>query len=109
MIMENKPSILSLADRDVESMLNYEFAAELPTMKLFQRFTLDTILLKQVVELREVSEEDLVLNWFSFFKRRLLCPIYTLLLATEKLLHSFMRLRQGLYIVMNSTRGLSNV
>ena len=104
--MKNRRSTLSLVDMDVGSMLSYELTAESLTTKLFRTFTLNTIPLKQVVELREASEEDITplnrVNWFSFLKRRSLCPVYTLL-VTEKSPRIFMRLRQGSYIVLNST------
>jgi hypothetical protein len=110
--MKNKQSILSLVDMDVGSVLSYELTAESLSTKLFRIFTLNTIPLKQVAELREASEEDITplnrVNWFSFLKRRSLCPVYTLL-ATEKSPRIFMRLNRGSYIAMNSTLEQLNV
>jgi len=104
--MKNRQSTLSLVDMDVGSMLSYELTAESLTTKLFRTFTLNTIPLGQVVELREATEKDITplnrLNWFGFLKRRSLCPVYTLQ-ATERSPRIFMRLKQGSYIAMNST------
>ena len=103
--MKNKHSILSLTDMDVGSFVKYELTAELLTTKLFRIFTLNTIPLKKVMILREASEEDITplnrVNWFSGFKRRSLCPVYTLQ-ATEKSPRIFMRLDRGSHYVLQS-------
>jgi len=104
-LMKNKHNILSLTDMDIGSFVNYELTAESLTTKLFRVFTLNTIPLKKVMVLREADEEDITplnrVNWFSFFKRRSLCPVYTLQ-ATEKSPRIFMRLDRGSYIGLQS-------
>lgn len=106
--MKNKHHILNLLDMDVGSFVSYEVTAESLTTKLFRIFTLNTIPLKQVMVLREAVEEDITplnrVNWFSFFKRRSLCPIYTLQ-ATETSPLIFMRLERGSHIALKSTLG----
>jgi hypothetical protein len=106
--MKNKHSILSLLDMDVGSFVSYELSAESLTTKLFRVFTLNTIPLKKVMVLREAVEEDITplnrVNWFSFFKRRSLCPIYTLQ-ATETSPLIFMRLDRGSHIALKSALG----
>ena len=103
--MKNKRNILSLLDMDVGSFVSYELTAELLTTKLFRIFTLNTIPLKQVMVLREAIEEDITrlnrVNWFSAFKRRSLCPVYTLQ-ATEKSPRIFMRLDRGSHIALKN-------
>ncbi len=110
-LMKNKQPNLSLIDMDVGSILSYELTAESLTTKLFRTFTLNTIPLKQVVELREATEKDITplnrVNWFSSFKRRSLCPVYTLQ-ATKKSPRVFMRLDQGSYVAMEDTLGRIN-
>lgn len=104
--MKNKNTILSMIDMDVGSFVSYELTAESLTTKLFRTFTLNTIPLNQVMVLREASEKDITplnrINWFSFFKRRSLCPVYTLQ-ATEKSPRIFMRLERGSYVVLKNT------
>jgi len=102
--MKKIPALLSFIDMDIGSFVSYELTAELLTTKLFRVFTLNTIPLKSVMTLREAAEEDITplnrMNWFSSFKRRSLCPVYTLQ-ATEKSPLIFMRLDRGSYIVLN--------
>ena len=104
--MKNKKPNLSLIDMDVGSVLSYELTAESLTTKLFRTFTLNTIPLKQVEELREATEEDITplnrANWLNFFKRRSLCPVYTLQ-TTKKSARVFMRLDRGSYVAMRNT------
>ena len=106
--MKNKHSILSLLDMDVGSFVSYELTAESLTTKLFRVFTLNTIPLKKVMILREAIETDITrlnrVNWFSAFKRRSLCPVYTLQ-ATEKSPRIFMRLDRGSHIALKNTLG----
>jgi hypothetical protein len=106
--MRNRHNILSLLDMDVGSFVSYELTAELLTTKLFRVFTLNTIPLKQVMILREAVEEDITrlnrVNWFSAFKRRSLCPVYTLQ-ATEKSPRIFMRLDRGSHVALQNTLG----
>ena len=95
-----------MIDMDVGSFVSYEITAESLTTKLFRVFTLNTISLKKVMVLREASDEDITplnrVNWFSFFKRRSLCPVYTLQ-APEKSPRIFMRLDRGSYVVLKNT------
>lgn len=104
--MKNKHKILSLTDMDIGSFVNYELTAESLTTKLFRVFTLNTIPLKKVMVLREANEEDITplnrVNWFSSFKRRSLCPVYTLQ-AKEKSPRIFMRLDRGSHVVLQCT------
>lgn len=106
--MKNKHHILNLLDMDVGSFVSYEVTAESLTTKLFRIFTLNTIPLKSVMVLREAVEEDITqlnrVNWFSSFKRRSLCPVYTLQ-ATEKSPRIFMRLERGSHIALKSALG----
>lgn len=101
--MRNDKNILRLLDMDVGSFVSYELTAQSLTAKLFRVFTLATIPLKQVMVLREAEEEDITrlnrLNWFSPFKRRSLCPVYTLQ-ATKKSPRIFMRLEHGSHIAL---------
>ena len=103
--MKNNYNILSLTDMDVGSFVNYELTAESLTTKLFRVFTLNTIPLNKVMILREAAEDEITplnrVNWFSSFKRRSLCPVYTLQ-ATEKSPRIFMRLDRGSHIVLQS-------
>ena len=109
--MKNKQNILSLLDMDVGSFVSYELTAESLTTKLFRVFTLNTIPLKQVMVLREAVEGDITrlnrVNWFSAFKRRSLCPVYTLQ-ATEKSPRIFMRLDRGSHIALKNALGQLN-
>ncbi len=106
--MNNNKKILSLLDMDVGSFVSYELTAESLTTKLFRVFTLNTIPLKQLMVLREAREEDITrlnrVNWFSAFKRRSLCPVYTLQ-ATEKSPRIFMRLERGSHIALKRALG----
>lgn len=102
-LMKNKHNILCLTDMDIGSFVNYELTAESLTTKLFRVFTLNTIPLKKVMVLREAAEEDITplnrVNWFCSFKRRSLCPVYTLQ-ATDKSPRIFMRLDRGSHFVL---------
>ena len=104
--MKKKNGILSLTDMDIGSFVNYEITAELLTTKLFRFITLNSIPLKKVKVLREAGDEDITqlnrLNWFSSFRRRSLCPVYTLQ-ATDKSPRIFMRLDRGSYVALHST------
>jgi len=104
-IMKNNHRILSLTDMDIGSFVSYELTAESLTTKLFRIFTLNTIPLKKVMVLREAGEEDITplnrVNWFTFFKRRSLCPVYTLQ-ATETSPRIFMRLDRGSHVVLQN-------
>ena len=90
---------------DIGTFVNYELTAESLTTKLFRIFTLNTILLTKVKVFREAGEEDITplnrVNWFSFWKRRSLSPVYTLQ-ATERSPRIFMRLDRGSHIVLES-------
>lgn len=103
--MKNKNRILSLTDMDIGSFVNYELTAESLTTKLFRVFTLNRIPLNKLKVFREAGEEDITplnrVNWFSSFKRRSFCPVYTLQ-ATEKSPRIFMRLDRGSYIALQS-------
>ena len=103
--MKNKHRILSLTDMDIGHFVNYELTAESLTTKLFRVFTLNTIPLQKVMVFREAADEDITplnrVNWFSCFKRRSLCPVYTLQ-ATEKSPRIFMRLDRGSHFVLQS-------
>lgn len=91
---------------DIGCFVSYELTVESLTTKLFRVFTLNTISLKKVMVLREAAEKDITplnrINWFSFLKRRSLCPVYTLQ-ATEKSPRIFMRLDRGSYVVLKNT------
>lgn len=107
--MTLKKKKLDLVDMDVGLFVSYELTAEALTTKLFRIFTLNTIPLRKVMDLREAVEEDVTrlnhLNWFSFMKsRKTLCPVYTLQ-AAEKSPRIFMRLDRGSHIAMKSTLG----
>jgi hypothetical protein len=107
--MKNKYNHLSLTDMDVGIFVSYELTAETLNTKLFRIFTLSTIPLKKVMDLREADTEDFTrlnrVNWFKFpFSRRSLCPVYTLQ-ATEKSPRIFMRLNQGSHIGMKNALG----
>ena len=104
--MKNKNRMLSLIDMDIGCFVNYELNAESLTTKLFRIFTLNTIPLETVMVFREAVDEDITrlnrLNWFSWFKRASLIPLYTLQ-ATEKSPRIFMRLERGSYVALQST------
>ena len=106
--MKSKHNVLSLLDMDIGSFVSYELTAESLTTKLFRVFTLNTIPLKRVMVLREAAEDDITrlnrVNWFSAFKRRSLCPVYTLQ-ATEKSPRIFMRLERGSYVALQNALG----
>ena len=107
--MTLKKKKLNLVDMDVGLFVSYELTAEALTTKLFRIFTLNTIPLRKVMDLREAVEEDVTplnyINWFGFLKsRRKLCPVYTLQ-AAEKSPRIFMRLDRGSHIAMKSTLG----
>ena len=90
---------------DIGTFVNYELTAESLTTKLFRVFTLNTIPLSKVKMFREAGEEDITplnrVNWFVFWKRRSLSPVYTLQ-ATEKSPLIFMRLDRGSHIALQS-------
>lgn len=105
-------SILSLIDMDIGIFITYEMTAEFLTTKLFRTFTLNSIPLKRVMDLREAKAEDITplnrLNWFNFIKsRRTLCPVYTLQ-ATETSPRIFMRLDRGSHFLLKSALGKLN-
>lgn len=107
--MKSKHKILSLVDMDIGLFVNYELTAESLTTKLFRIFTLNTIPLNTVMDLREAHTEDITplnrVNWFDFIPKQLsLCPVYTLQ-ATEKSPRIFMRLDRGSHIILKSTLG----
>ena len=107
--MKSKKNKINLVDMDVGLFVSYELTAESLSTKLFRIFTLNTIPLKKVMDLREAVEEDVTklnhLNWFSFMpSRRTLCPVYTLQTA-EKSPRIFMRLDRGSHIAMKSAMG----
>ena len=107
--MKKTSKNLSLTDMDVGIFVSYELTAELLTTKLFRTFTLNTIPLKKVMDLREAGTEDFTrlnrVNWFRFPRSsRSLCPVYTLQ-ATEKSPRIFMRLDQGSHIGMKNALG----
>ncbi|MEE9369317.1 MAG: hypothetical protein V3V05_10730 [Pontiella sp.] len=107
--MRSKKNKIKLLDMDIGLWVSYELTAESLTTKLFRIFTLNTIPLRKVMDLREAVAEDVTklnhLNWFSFMSsRRTLCPVYTLQTA-EKSPRIFMRLDRGSHIAMKSTLG----
>ena len=100
---------LSLVDMDVGLFVSYEMTAEALTTKLFRIFTLKTIPLNRVMDLREADDVDVTklnkVNWFNFLPtRRALCPVYTMQTA-ENAPRIFMRLDRGSHIDMKSTIG----
>jgi hypothetical protein len=102
--MSKRHRILQLTDMDVGLFVSYEITAEALTTKLFRFFTLNTIPLPKVMDLREANTEDVTrlnrVNWFDFkFTRKRLCPVYTLQSA-ENRPRIFMRLERGSYIEM---------
>ena len=104
--MKRKKRNLCLTDMDVGLFVSYEMTAEALTTKLFRIFTLNTIPLKKVMDLREANTEDITplnkVNWFDFpSSPRRLCPVYTLQ-ATESSPRIFMRLASGSHIVMKN-------
>ena len=107
--MKKKNKTLSLTDMDIGIFVSYELTAETLNTKLFKIFTLNTISLKKVMDLREADTTDFTrlnrVNWFKFpFSRRSLCPVYTLQ-ATEKSPRIFMRLDRGSHIGMKTALG----
>lgn len=104
--MKKKYALLSLIDMDVGIFISYELTAKSLTTKLFRTFTLNTVPLKTVMDLREAETTDITplnrVNWFNFpSSRKSLCPVYTLQ-ATEKSPRIFMRLDRGSHIVLKS-------
>ena len=105
--MKSKSRILRLIDMAVGLFVSYELTAESLTTKLFRIFTLNTIPLNKVMDLREAASEDITplnkVNWFDFLSRRRgLCPVYTLQ-ASESSPRIFMRLDCGSHIGMKQT------
>ena len=110
--MKSEKRALNLVDMDVGLFVSYELTATALTTKLFRIFTLNTIPLKKVMDLREANEEDVTqlnrVNWFRFIPlRRALCPVYTMQ-AAENRPRIFMRLDQGSHIDMKSKLGGMN-
>ena len=101
--MKNKPNAFNLRDLDMGCFLSYELTEDALTTKLFRVFTLNTRPLESVMTLREAEEKDITplnrINWFSFFRRKNLSPVYTLQ-ATPKSPRIFMRLNQGSHIAL---------
>jgi hypothetical protein len=107
--MKSKKRSLNLVDMDVGLFVSYQLTAESLTTKLFRIFTLNTIPLDKVMDLREADEQDVTqlnrINWFGFRPpRRALCPVYTLQTAKNRP-RIFMRLDTGSYIDMKRTLG----
>ncbi|MCF7818857.1 MAG: hypothetical protein K9M54_13355 [Kiritimatiellales bacterium] len=107
--MKSKHKILSLVDMDIGLFVNYELTAESLTTKLFRIFTLNTIPLNKVMDLREAASEDITplnrVNWFNFMPtQRSLCPVYTMQ-ASETSPRIFMRLDRGSHISLQSALG----
>lgn len=106
MLMKSK-HLFNLTDMDVGLFVSYELTAESLTTKLFRTFTLNTIPLKKVMDIRRATEEDVTrlnrLNWFRpTLRRHRLSPVYTLQ-ACEKSPRIFMRLDQGSHFELKST------
>ena len=106
--MKKTNALFKLIDMDIGTFVSYELTAESLHTKLFRIFNLSTIPLKSVMTLRPATEEDITplnhLNWFSAFKRKSLCPVYTLQ-ATEASPLIFMRLDRGSHFALQSTLG----
>jgi hypothetical protein len=105
--MKSKSKIFNLVDMDIGLFVNYELTAEFLTTKLFRVFTLSSIPLNKVMDLREAHTEDITplnkVNWFDFLPwRRSLCPVYTLQ-ATANSPRIFMKLDRGSHITLKST------
>ena len=104
--MKTKQRSLCLTDLDIGLFVSYEMTAEALTTKLFRIFTLNTVPLKKVHDLREANTEDITplnkVNWFDFpSSPERLCPVYTLQ-ATETSPRIFMRLSSGSHIAMKN-------
>ncbi|WP_372845843.1 hypothetical protein [Pontiella sp.] len=100
---------LNLIDMDIGLFVSYRLTAESLTTKLFRIFTLNTIPLEKVMDLREAGEADVTklnrINWFSSLPaRRTLCPLYTLQTAKNRP-RIFMRLDFGSHFDMQRTLG----
>jgi hypothetical protein len=107
--MTTRKKITQLIDMDVGLFVSYELTAENLTTKLFRIFTLNSIPLNKVLDLREADERDVTrlnnLNWFNFkWSRKRLCPVYTLQ-AHEKSPRIFMRLDRGSHYELKNTLG----
>lgn len=107
--MKNTSILFNLTDMDVGIFVSYEMTAESLTTKLFRTFTLNTIPLKKVLDIREADTQDITplnrVNWFNFpSSRRSLCPVYTLQ-ATETSPRIFMRLNRGSHFVLKNALG----
>lgn len=105
--MNAKNKALSLIDMDIGLFVSYELTAESLTTKLFRVFTLNTIPLKKMMDLRKANMEDITplnkVNWFDFrTTNRSLSPVYTMQ-ANENSPRIFMRLDRGSHIFMQST------
>jgi len=102
--MKPRHRILQLTDMDVGLFVSYELTTEALITKLFRWFTLNKILLGNVMDLREAKTEDVTpLNRFNWFNlnpaRRELGPVYTLQVA-ENRPRIFMRLGRGSHVEM---------
>jgi len=102
--MKKQSRIFQLIDMDVGLFVSYELTAKALTTKLFRLFTLNTIPLNNVMDLREAKTEDVTrlnrVNWFeSRSTRKRLCPVYTLQ-AAENRPRIFMRLERGTHVMM---------
>jgi hypothetical protein len=102
--MKKTTGILQLTDMDVGLFVSYELTEECLTTKLFRTFTLTTVPLKKVKDLREAKTDDVTrlnrINWLS--SRRRLCPVYTLQTGEDSP-RIFMRLARGSHIQMKHT------
>lgn len=106
--MKKTNALFKLIDMDVGTFVSYELTAESLNTKLFRIITLNKIPLKSVKTLRAAGDEDITplnhLNWFSAFKRKSLCPVYTLQ-ATETSPLIFMRLAHGSHFALQNALG----
>jgi hypothetical protein len=98
---------LNLRDMDVGLFVSYELTAKSLNTKLFRMFTLNSIPLNKIMDLREAKDEDVTklnrLNWFDFSpSHHSPCPVYTLQ-VNEDSPRIFMRLSQGSHIDMQAT------
>lgn len=105
--MTKNSTFLSLIDMDIGIFVSYELTSKSLVTKLFRTFTLNTIPLQTVMDLREANTKDITplnrVNWFNFpASRKSLCPVYTLQ-ATEKSPRIFMRLDRGSHVILKST------
>ena len=85
--MKPRHRTLQLTDMDVGLFVSYELTTEALITKLFRWFTLNKILLGNVMDLREAKTEDVTpLNRFNLNPaRRELGPVYTLQVAETDL------------------------